>query len=391
MATRFLAGFGAHVLRIDPPWWNGPGVQSEVTIGRRRARLDLKSKDDRNTFEMLFADADVLADGYRPGALSNLGDDPETLRRWAPRLVQVQRLVVGLEDGRDGWSNVAGILLDCGLGVHQSSHCGSGRAAGVKHPVCSLDCPLRAEGKDWFLTLAIGWDNRNRSDPDKALKTEHHALCQRFSSVVSCQQSSSCGSVLETFPIINLVIKTKRVKALNAPKVQPEIARIQARFDKHMNAAGLAKMMPGCMGAELICAQGVLIILNLKVVARYELIRHDHPFSPTNRTVAAHTGFWLGHLHKKTHGPAVATASITLHGSAHVRPPLSNIWKRSRCSLGKTPNCLRNVRRMCSSVLKPQLKATDLIGKDDVSNMSRARSSRIAATAFAGVMLMVAW
>src|SRR5262249_37313171 len=33
IATRFLAAFGADVLRIDPPTWDEPGVVPEVTLG----------------------------------------------------------------------------------------------------------------------------------------------------------------------------------------------------------------------------------------------------------------------------------------------------------------------------------------------------------------------
>jgi CoA-transferase family III len=43
VATRFLAGFGADVLRIDPPGWDEPGVIPEVTLGKHCARLDLKT------------------------------------------------------------------------------------------------------------------------------------------------------------------------------------------------------------------------------------------------------------------------------------------------------------------------------------------------------------
>ena len=35
VATRFLAGYGAQVLRIDPPWWNEPGVEPEVTLEKK--------------------------------------------------------------------------------------------------------------------------------------------------------------------------------------------------------------------------------------------------------------------------------------------------------------------------------------------------------------------
>src|SRR5574341_1118637 len=39
VATRFLAGFGADVLRIDPPLWDEPGVIPDVTPGKRCAQL----------------------------------------------------------------------------------------------------------------------------------------------------------------------------------------------------------------------------------------------------------------------------------------------------------------------------------------------------------------
>ncbi len=47
VATRFLAGYGADVLRIDPPSWNEPGVIPEVSLGKRCARLDLTQAADR--------------------------------------------------------------------------------------------------------------------------------------------------------------------------------------------------------------------------------------------------------------------------------------------------------------------------------------------------------
>jgi CoA-transferase family III len=73
VATRFLAGFGADVLRIDPPAWDEPALAPEVTLGKRCARLDLRQTADRATFEALLAQAHVLVHGLRPGALDALG------------------------------------------------------------------------------------------------------------------------------------------------------------------------------------------------------------------------------------------------------------------------------------------------------------------------------
>lgn len=73
VATRFLAGLGANVVRIDPPWWEETGVAVEVTVGKRCARLDLRSDADRERFELLVSEADVVVRGYRNDALARLG------------------------------------------------------------------------------------------------------------------------------------------------------------------------------------------------------------------------------------------------------------------------------------------------------------------------------
>jgi len=89
IATRFLAGFGADVLRIDPYGWEEPGIVPEVVLGKRCARLDLKDATDRATFERLLGQADVLIHGYRPDALARLGLGVERCRELNPTLVDV--------------------------------------------------------------------------------------------------------------------------------------------------------------------------------------------------------------------------------------------------------------------------------------------------------------
>ncbi|MCU0118842.1 CoA transferase [Pseudomonas sp. B2M1-30] len=88
-ASRFLAGLGAHVLRIDPPTWNEPGVVSEMTLGKRCARLNLQDPADRAVFEGLLQDADILLHGYRADALEHLGFGAERRRQLAPGLIDV--------------------------------------------------------------------------------------------------------------------------------------------------------------------------------------------------------------------------------------------------------------------------------------------------------------
>ena len=88
-ASRFLAGLGADVLRIDPPTWNEPGVVPEMTLGKRCARLDLHDPADRAVFENLLKQADMLLHGYRADALEHLGFGLERRRQLAPGLIDV--------------------------------------------------------------------------------------------------------------------------------------------------------------------------------------------------------------------------------------------------------------------------------------------------------------
>ena len=90
VATRFLGGYGADVLRIDPPDWDEPAVEPEVTLGKRCARLDLRESPDRTRFERLIAEADLFIHGYRPEALDALGFGEAVRRALNPGLVDVR-------------------------------------------------------------------------------------------------------------------------------------------------------------------------------------------------------------------------------------------------------------------------------------------------------------
>lgn len=89
VATRFLAGFGADVLRIDPPGWDEPGVIPEVTLGKRCARLDLKTASGRDTFEGLLGQADIVVHGYRSDALEAMGFGANVRQAIRPSLIDI--------------------------------------------------------------------------------------------------------------------------------------------------------------------------------------------------------------------------------------------------------------------------------------------------------------
>ncbi|NUA31743.1 acyl-CoA transferase [Cupriavidus basilensis] len=129
VATRFLAGFGADVLRIDPPGWEEPGTVPEVVLGKRCARLDLKSAADRQVLERLLSQADVMVHGYRPEALARLGLDARRRREINPALVDVSLDAYGWSGpwkGRRGFDS----LIQMSTGIADAGM----RAAGLDHP-----------------------------------------------------------------------------------------------------------------------------------------------------------------------------------------------------------------------------------------------------------------
>ncbi|KAK3692565.1 CoA-transferase family III [Podospora appendiculata] len=137
---RSLAAHGASVLKVTSP--NLPDVpffQVDVNTGKHATALDLRnSAADRAVFEALLADADVIIDGYRPGALARLGYSPEVLSDLAQR--RGRGFVYVVEDcfggtgvpgaewaGRPGWQQIA----DCVTGVAWAQ----GKFMGLAEPV----------------------------------------------------------------------------------------------------------------------------------------------------------------------------------------------------------------------------------------------------------------
>jgi hypothetical protein len=138
VATRFLAAYGADVLRIDPPDWEEPGVVPEVTVGKRCAGLDLDRAADRERFESLLADADVLVHGYRPGALARHGYDEAKIREVNPGLVDVALCAYGWTGP---WSERRGFdsLVQMSSGLAEAGMRWSGSERPTPLPVQALD------------------------------------------------------------------------------------------------------------------------------------------------------------------------------------------------------------------------------------------------------------
>ena len=106
-ACMILADLGADVIRIDRPG-GGPldaGRHDVATRGRPSAALDLKHPDAVRTVLELVADADVLVEGMRPGAMERLGLGPEEC--WARNPQLVYGRMTGWGQGGP-WSQMAG-------------------------------------------------------------------------------------------------------------------------------------------------------------------------------------------------------------------------------------------------------------------------------------------
>lgn len=104
VGTRFLAAYGADVLRIDPPGFEEhPVLLLDATAGKRRAFLDLRTTAGKATLAALLEEADVLVHGLRPDALPRLGFDFERLAREFPHLVRIGLSAYGDEAGASNW------------------------------------------------------------------------------------------------------------------------------------------------------------------------------------------------------------------------------------------------------------------------------------------------
>src|SRR3954468_19727788 len=97
--TSALVDLGANVIKVEPPsgdyiramtWPIVEGVSLmhlHVNRGKRSITLDLRSDAGQQVFREIVADADVVVEAMRPGALARLGLGPDELRADNPSLV----------------------------------------------------------------------------------------------------------------------------------------------------------------------------------------------------------------------------------------------------------------------------------------------------------------
>jgi crotonobetainyl-CoA:carnitine CoA-transferase CaiB-like acyl-CoA transferase len=90
VAGRALAQHGADVLRITSPRQPDlPGLETDTGAGKLSASLDLDEPEAAARLRALVRDADVVSQGYRPGALAARGFSPDALAAARPGIVCV--------------------------------------------------------------------------------------------------------------------------------------------------------------------------------------------------------------------------------------------------------------------------------------------------------------
>jgi hypothetical protein len=139
VATRFLAAYGADVLRVDPRGFEEvPAIVPDMTVGKRCTALDLTAPADRTSFERLLAEADVLVSGLRPGALAGAGYDAAAVAALNPHLITASHDAYGWSgpwQGRRGFDSL--VQMSCGIAAAGAAAAGTDRPTPL--PVQALD------------------------------------------------------------------------------------------------------------------------------------------------------------------------------------------------------------------------------------------------------------
>ncbi len=121
-ATRWLADYGADVVKVVPP--SGPRVAPPYHAyaagrGWRSTSVDLKADAGREEFLRLAERADVVVESFRPGVVDRLGIGYAAVAARNPRIVYCSTTGFGQRGPRAGWAGhdlgylAVGGYLDC--------------------------------------------------------------------------------------------------------------------------------------------------------------------------------------------------------------------------------------------------------------------------------------
>jgi alpha-methylacyl-CoA racemase len=108
-ATRMLADLGAEIIKVEPPEGDParslPTLYEALNAGKATRTVDFKHASGLSELRSWLADADVMLDSFRPGAVAGLGLSFDQIQVLNPRLVMVS--ITGY--GQSGpWAGKAG-------------------------------------------------------------------------------------------------------------------------------------------------------------------------------------------------------------------------------------------------------------------------------------------
>ena len=174
--TRGLAELGASVMRCTSP--NLPdvtGLHPDLNWGKWNCSIDLKASAGRERLRALIMDADVVVQGYRPGALDKYGFGQQGIidlcKERGRGIISVRENCYGWHgpwSGRSGWQQISDAVCGCSAGF--------GKAMGHGKPVqpifphsdyctgiagtCAILIALMRRGKDgrsYAIDLALNF------------------------------------------------------------------------------------------------------------------------------------------------------------------------------------------------------------------------------------------
>ncbi len=99
LASMYLADYGADIIKIEDPFLGDYARDLEPKIGgigslyqlvnrgKKSMTLNLQTEEGKGIFRQLVAQADVVLEGFRPGVMTRLGLDYDTLSAWNPRII----------------------------------------------------------------------------------------------------------------------------------------------------------------------------------------------------------------------------------------------------------------------------------------------------------------
>jgi CoA-transferase family III len=159
IATRTLAAYGASVTRVLAP--HLPTLRSldiDTGFGKTWSGLDLRAYNQRAEFLRLVRDADVVVQGFRPGAFDRLGLGPQDLAAANPSIVVVTLSAWSHEGpwaGRRGYDS----LVQTATGIASEMSAAHGSAGPMHLPAASLD---HATGYLMATGASLAWARQRR-------------------------------------------------------------------------------------------------------------------------------------------------------------------------------------------------------------------------------------